>query len=73
MNFDQLQMSDAPKVMLNAVTAKFEQNDNLKAFLTQTGESQIVEANQSDTFWSCDWSLCEPDKIKNTWRWPGKN
>ncbi len=47
----------APKGMLNPVTATFE---------LQTGDSKRVEANQSNTFWSCDWFLREHDKIKDT-------
>ncbi len=34
----------------------------------QTGDSQIVEANQSDTFWSCGGSPREPNKTKHTGR-----
>ncbi len=45
------------KSLLKAVTAKFENNDNLKAFLILAEDSQIVEANKIDKFWSCGWSL----------------
>ncbi len=73
MDIDQWQQSGSPKVMLNALAAKFEQNDNLKACLMQIVDSQIVEDKIIDTFGSCGLSLDEPDKIKDTGRQPGKN
>ncbi|CAG8778813.1 7980_t:CDS:1, partial [Acaulospora morrowiae] len=38
-------------VMLTALRAKFTQNEDLKEILLGTGDSQLVEASPTDSYW----------------------
>ena len=42
--------------MFNACYAKFSQNDKLKEFLLNTGNSEIVEASPVDNIWGIGFS-----------------
>ena len=58
--------------MFQAMTAKFSQNDKLKAFLKATKRNALVEASPSDKFWGCGLSLKNKD-VFNKDKWTGAN
>ena len=61
-----------PEVMTQGVHAKFTQNDNLKQFLAETGETILAEANPRDTKWGCGFGMFHTDAF-NTNKWQGLN
>ena len=65
-------IKNGPDCMFEAMTAKFSQNDKLKAFLKATGKNVLVEASPSDTFWGCGVSLRSKD-VFNKAKWTGLN
>ena len=58
-------------VMTTGCRAKFEQNDELSDFLSETGNKTIVEARADDKFWGA--GLRHDDKQILSNKWPGKN
>ena len=71
-DFDKdLWMSVAEQTMFNAVTKKFEQNPVLQKQLLSTS-GLLIEANPTDTFFSCGLSLSDPN-IEVSTSWKGLN
>ncbi len=62
----------APDIMKRALTLKFEQNEDLKKVLIETGTKVIGEAAPHDDFWGCGFSMNDPD-IANPDKWNGQN
>ncbi len=63
----------AHKVMFAGVKAKFSQSDYLKKYLLNTQFLTLVEANSSDTHWSCRLTMKDHEKLIDTKNWPGQN
>ena len=64
--------SVAEECMFKAVLSKFSQNEDLADFLRATGNTELVEANPSDTFWGAGMALRDKNIFcKEMWR--GKN
>ena len=70
-NKDQWKMK-AKKVMLEAVTAKFTQDENIQKHLKATGNTTIAEANPRDYLWSVGLSMSDKN-IFNKDAWKGDN
>ena len=52
-----------------AVQAKFEQNDDIKQVLINTGGSHLVDCNRFDKFWSNGLNLHDKEAhMKNKWK-----
>ena len=50
-------------VMLNAIILKFQQNENLKNILIQTGNSNIYEASPTDNIWGIGFNQKDALKV----------
>lgn len=62
------------EVMMTGLKAKFSQNDDLKQFLLNTGDNQLIECNPHDKFWGIGLSLKNPQIwTKNVWMPQAKN
>ena len=59
-------------IMESAITAKFQQNQDLRLFLKQTGDTKLAEANPYDEYWGVGISLHNED-IWDTSKWKGRN
>ena len=62
----------ASDYMYSAMYAKFSQNPELRAFLTQTDKTVLVEASPTDRFWGAGIPLQNADIFEST-KWKGKN
>ena len=72
-NFDIERWVDkAPVILKTALTAKFQQNDDLKDELLATGDTLIAEASPYDCLFGIGLSLNHPDAVKQS-EWRGKN
>ena len=60
------------RFMEEGLSAKFNQNPELKKALKDTGSKIMVEANPRDTYWGVGLSL-DNDEIWNSHNWKGKN
>ena len=60
-----------PEHMKRALSAKFENHDDLQEFLVDTGTKKLAEASR-DTFWGCRKTLRDDDVLKPK-TWKGKN
>ena len=58
--------------MYTAMYQKFAQNEELKAFLLRTRQTELVEANPTDTTWGVGLSI-QNDSIFKQDQWRGKN
>ena len=58
--------------MRTGLTAKFNQNDDLKTFLKGTDKKLLIEANAKDNYWAAGLNLNDRD-IWDPSRWKGKN
>ena len=58
--------------MYEVVTAKFTQNENLKAKLRSTANKTLVECNPNDPFWGIGLGLGNPN-IWDQGKWKGTN
>lgn len=65
-------IKNGPDCMFHAMTAKFSQNDKLKAFLKGTGKNLLVEASPNDKFWGSGVPLRSKDTF-NKPKWTGTN
>ena len=63
--------STSHKVMEDALTLKFNQNEECKAFLLSTKELKLVEANRHDNYWGIGKSL-DAASVSNKDQW-GQN
>ena len=72
-NFDSTRWTkEARRIVTEGNMAKFEQNDELKAFLISTGDAVLVEASPHDNIWGI--GLQEDDeRAKHPQTWLGKN
>jgi ribA/ribD-fused uncharacterized protein len=59
-------------VMHDAVLAKFNQNENLKTFLLQTGTNTLAEASPYDRYWGTGLRIGDKDAFNIT-KWTGAN
>ena len=59
-------------IALQALWAKFSQNDDLKKNLLETGDAWLVECARSDTTWACGIRLSENERF-DTAKWRGQN
>lgn len=59
-------------IMYDTMFAKFSQNDDLKTFLLNTGDTKICEASPIDSEWGVGLSLRSPD-VFNPENWKGNN
>ena len=62
---------ECEKEVLNITLAKFQQNDNFKRYLPETGERHIIEATK-DLFWGSGKTLRDYD-VLDVQRINGKN
>ena len=62
----------APKCMLQAVKAKFLQNQNIADFLKSTKDSTLCEASKTDLYWGVGLRLTDT-RLFNQQNWTGKN
>jgi ribA/ribD-fused uncharacterized protein len=60
------------RIVVAANTAKFEQNEALRAFLISTGEQVLVEASPTDAVWGIGLSADDP-RAHDPRSWPGLN
>ncbi len=60
------------EVMRTGLTAKFEQNDDLKKHLLETGNKMLVEASPIDQFWGSGCGL-HSETLKSLSKWSGWN
>ena len=58
--------------MLLACTLKFKQNHSLRTMLLNTGDKELVEANQKDRRWSCGYYPTDPRCLDES-KWYGTN
>ena len=58
--------------MYNTIKSKFEQNDELKKLLKETGDRLLVEANPNDDYWGAGTSIHNED-IWDVNKWKGQN
>lgn len=59
-------------IAINGLTAKFEQNSELKNLLLQTGDCTLAECAVHDHIWGIGLSMKDPDRFDQT-KWLGKN
>lgn len=59
-------------VVYEGLTAKFSQNDGLKAKLKATGNAVLVECAVKDRIWGIGLSMNDPDRL-NKAKWNGQN
>lgn len=59
-------------VVYEGLTAKFGQNEELKAKLKATGNSLLAECAVKDMIWGIGLSMQDPDRL-HTGSWKGKN
>ena len=72
-NFNQEEwLKVAPDIMKQGLLAKFGQNEHLKQFLIETGNTTLVECNPTDRIWSCGFSMTNPRR-KDPRNWLGTN
>ena len=62
----------AEDVMTQALRLKFNQNEDLKLILLQTGCRQIAEAAPDDDYWGCGLHMNHP-KVGDPSSWTGQN
>jgi ribA/ribD-fused uncharacterized protein len=62
----------ATRHMAEGLSAKFQQNDDLKDFLLETKNTELVEASPNDRFWGVGITITDP-RIFNKEQWKGKN
>lgn len=60
------------KVVLNALQAKFSQNNYLKQQLLDTGDSILAECAVKDLVWGIGLSMKDPNRFDAT-KWRGRN
>ncbi len=56
--------------MYTDLKAKCQQNAELMKFILYTGNKSFVEANQTDTYWSCGIDIKDEKKILDRANWP---
>ena len=72
-NFDEKQwLSHVPHILKKGLLAKFEQNEHLKQFLIDTGDTKLFECNKNDKVWSCGLNINDNNR-GNPKKWTGKN
>ena len=72
-NYDDLVWSNKrEKVVLFGARLKFNQNEDLKQILLNTGNTIMVEASKYDPIWSCGLSEYDAKKVAPS-QWPGLN
>lgn len=72
-NFDEVVWNEYKySIMLNALYAKFMQNQQLKQFLLSTGEKILVEASPYDKIWGIGLKK-EDAKVTSPLKWKGEN
>ena len=59
-------------VVYDGLKAKFEQNEELKKMLLETGDSFLAECAVNDRIWGIGLSMTNPDRL-NIYKWNGKN
>ncbi len=62
----------APEIMKKGLLAKFQQNESLKKFLLDTGDTTLVECNPTDEIWSCGLHMGHRDRFDRR-LWKGTN
>ena len=62
---------EAPSIVKEAITAKFDQHPRLKTLLLNTRGKELVEASPTDRFWGIGMRLSDP-ALKDKGKW-GKN
>jgi len=60
------------KIVYDGNYAKFTQNEDLKNFLLETGDKEIVEASHSDIIWGIGIAENDPRRFNKS-RWRGRN
>ena len=71
--FDQKLWEGARQVIaIRGLFAKFEQNEDLKKKLLDTGNAYLVECAGSDKIWACGIRLDDPDRFDQS-NWKGTN
>ncbi len=70
---DQKNWEDKSKeIMYEGCLYKFTQNDRMKSFLLDTKETELVEANPGDVFWSVGLGIKDPNLFDAS-KWKGSN
>ena len=59
-------------VVYEGLTAKFEQNENLKGLLKETGDAILAECAVKDRIWGIGLSMTDPDRLDRS-KWQGQN
>ena len=62
----------APDLIKRGLLQKFIQNENIKEYLLQTKETEIVECSVRDRFWGIGLSVSTNEKMEKE-KWRGKN
>ncbi len=64
---------DAQKVMYKAIYAKFSQNEDLKQFLLENGDTEMIVANPYYKYWGVGLALKDINQLKDKNMWKGLN
>ena len=59
-------------VVYEGLTAKFEQNEDLKGLLKETGDAILAECAVKDRIWGIGLSMTDPDRLDRS-KWQGQN
>ena len=62
----------ATRHMAEGLNAKFRQNDDLRDFLLETKNTELVQASPNDRFWGAGINITDPNIFKKE-QWKGKN
>lgn len=60
------------KIVLFGAREKFNQNEDLKQILINTGDTKMIESNPYDKVWACGLSEYDAKRIPIE-KWPGRN
>jgi len=72
-NYDDIKWNqERYKIMVDALTAKFSQNTNLKQILVNTGNKHLAETTKNDKIWAIGLDLNDPKRFDET-QWKGQN
>ena len=59
-------------VVYEGLTAKFEQNEDLKGLLKETSDAILAECAVKDRIWGIGLSMTDPDRLDRS-KWQGQN